>query len=186
MTDEGIVTLYWQRKEQAIRETEQKYGGQLLRLSENILFDRREAEECVSDTYLAAWNTIPPKSPVDYFFAYLARITRNGALDRWRKAKSRKRDGLLVELSQELEQCLPSPDDVPCRVEAGELMEILNSFFRSLEQRECDVFLGRYWFCTPVAELARRQGMTQSGIKSMLLRTRQKLRQYLEKEGYHL
>ena len=184
MEDARIVALYRARQETALAATSEKYGQKLYCLSYNILNSDPDAKECENDTYLAAWNAIPPHDPAGYLFSFLARICRNLSLNRWEKNHAQKRAAPVVELSRELEECLPAPDCVTRQAEEAEFARILEDFLRSLPAAECNVFLRRYWFCDPVAAIARRFAFTESKVKSMLARTRQKLRLRLEKEGY--
>lgn len=186
MEDTKIVDLYLSRDEAAIGHTEKKYGARLRRLSYGIVDDRQTAEECENDTYLQAWERIPPHEPRDYFYAFLSRIARNLSLDRCRSRDRLKRQALMVELSTELENCIPAPDDVACRMEAQLLGQIISAFLKTLPQSQCDVFLRRYWFADSIEIIARQYYMSQSKVKSMLFRTRNALREHLEKEGYDL
>lgn len=184
MDDKQIIELYWARDEEAIRQTEASYGRRLHGLSDRIVCNREDAQECVSDTYLKAWNTIPPQWP-NYFFAYLAKICRRLSLDRldWNNAIKRRAD--IVSLTAEMEQCIPdcSRDGEP---EGAQIGELLNRFLASLPQESRRVFLRRYWFTDSVAEIAQRYGIGESKVKTQLHRTRKKLRTFLEKEGIGL
>ena len=181
MTDAQIIELYWDRNEQAIRETEVAYGRKLHGLADRIVQNFEDAQECVNDTYLKTWDTIPPKRP-EYFFAYLAKICRNfalGVLD-WKSAAKRK--GEVVALTQEMEACIPDPQHER-KLEGEELGEVLNRFLESLSVDNRVIFLRRYWYLDTVAEIARRYGMTESKVKTQLHRTRAKLHSFLAKEG---
>ena len=186
MLDEQIVGLYLTRDESAIQHTAEKYGPRLRRLSYGIVADQQTAEECENDTYLQAWNRIPPQEPRSYLAAFLARITRNLSIDRCRSRDRLKRGAVMVELSAELECCIPAPDDTACRLEAQELAGIISAFLKEQPPMQRDVFLRRYWYADDIAQIARRYYMTQSKVKSMLFRTRNALRAHLEKEGYEL
>lgn len=181
MEDSQILDLYWARNEDAIRETEVSYGGRLYALADRILQCHEDSQESVSDTYMTAWNTIPPQRP-NYFFAYLAKICRNcafGILD-WKNAAKRKAD--VVFLSEEMEQCIPDPRH-DRRMEGEELGRLLNGFLGELERENRLIFLRRYWYADSVAEIAARYGISESKVKTRLYRLRQKLQHYLEKEG---
>lgn len=182
MEDDKIIELYFARSGSAITETSAKYGAFFRRISRNILSSEQDAEECVNDTYLKAWNSIPPQKP-EKLQAYLARIVRNLSLNRWKKLTADKRGGgeMSVALS-ELEECIPAADTVQRECDRAELSAALNSFLRSLPEEKRSVFLRRYWYLVPVKEIAEQSGMTESKVKSMLLRTRNELRQFLEKE----
>lgn len=181
MEDREILDLYWQRNEQAIAQTEAAHGRKLHSLSYRILASHEDAQECVSDTYMKAWQTIPPQRPT-YFFAYLAKICRFlsfGRLD-WLNAAKRKAE--LVQLTAEMELCIPDRS-VQDRVEGEQLGVLLNDFLGTLSRDNRIIFLRRYWYTDSVSEIARRYGMTESKVKTQLHRTRCKLREYLEKEG---
>lgn len=186
MNDSEIIDLYLQRDEAAVRCTSEQYGQRLRRLSFGIVADQQMAEECENDTYLQAWRSIPPHEPRSYFYVFLSRITRNLSIDRCRHRERMKRDATVVELSAELECCIPAPDDTACRMEAQELAKIISDFLKAQPQSHRDVFLRRYWYADDLAQIARRYHMTESKVKSMLFRTRNALRTHLEKEGYVL
>lgn len=185
MEERTIVQLYLDRDEQAIHATEEAYGDRLQRLAYRILEDLPEAQECENDTYLAAWERIPPHTPWDYLFAFLARITRGLAIDRLRQRGAQKRP-VVTTLSEELEQCLPTPDDTPCRVEYKELLATIEDFLRQQKRDERMMFIRRYWYCEEIAAVARQMGTTESRVKSSLFRIRNRLRQRLIEEGYEL
>lgn len=181
MTDVQIIELYWARDEQAIKETDLVYGRRLHHLADRIVSNFEDAQECVSDTYLKTWDTIPPKRP-EYFFAYIAKICRNfalGVLD-WKSAAKRK--GEVVSLSAEMEACIPDPQHER-KLEGQELGEILNRFLESLSVENRVIFLRRYWYLDTTREIAERYGFTESKVKTTLHRTRAKLHAFLAKEG---
>ena len=181
MTDAQIIELYWNRNEQAIRETEVAYGRKLHGLADRIVQNFEDAQECVNDTYLKTWDTIPPKRP-EYFFAYLAKICRNFALGVLDFKSAAKRKGEVVALTQEMECCIPDPQHER-KLEGEELREVLNRFLESLSVDNRVIFLRRYWYLDTVAEIAHRYGMTESKVKTQLHRTRAKLHSFLAKEG---
>jgi len=181
MEDAKILELYFARSEDAIRQTDKSYGRKLHTLANRILFSREDAQECVSDTYLKAWNAIPPKRP-QYFYAYLAAICRNLSLHRLERRQTAKRSAQVVELTQEMEQCIPDTRQSQ-RIEQRELSRMLDGFLGTLNQETRQIFLRRYWFGDTVPEIAARYGMTESKVKMQLSRTRGKLRTALEKEG---
>ena len=186
MEDQHIVELYWLRDEAAIAATSEKYGGRLRGLALGITKDSSTAEECENDTYLRAWNAIPPSQPVQYLFAFLARITRNLSLDVCRSRGRIKRSAFVVELSQELEQCIPAPDDTPAQVEAKLLGEAISRFLHTLPQEKREIFVRRYWYLDEITAIARRFDRTEGNVKTTLFRTRKALRLFLEQEGYTL
>lgn len=183
LDDAAIVELYLQRDETAIGHTRTKYGRRLRALAENLLEDPGASEECENDAYWKAWNAIPPHEPYTYLFAFLAKLTRRLALDRCRAKGRYKRSAPLVELTAELEQCIPGQEDVQAQLEEAEWGRRLTAFLRGLPQAERTVFLRRYWYMETIAAIAQNTGFSQSKIKSMLLRTRKKLRRWLEEEA---
>lgn len=181
MDDKQIIALFFDRDEEAIRQTDSVYGSRLLRISDNILRCREDAQECVSDTYLRTWNAIPPTRPKS-LFSYLARICRNLSLTKLNWANAAKRKAEVVSLTQEMEQCIPdSRREV--NLEAKELGRLLNAFLKTLSPENQMVFVRRYWFADSLAEIADRYGITESALIARLHRLRKKLAAYLEKEG---
>lgn len=181
MEDSKIIELFFARNEDAIRHTDDTYGRRLFTLADNIVKDHQDAEESVSDTYMKAWNTIPPQKPV-HFFAYLARLCRNFALGKldWRNAA--KRSAEVVSLTQEMELCIPD-ERRDRELEAKELGRILDAFLRTLTAENRMVFMRRYWYVDTIAEIAVRYGISESAVNMRLNRTRAKLCTYLEQEG---
>lgn len=181
MDDSKIIELFFARNEDAIKHTDDTYGRRLFRLADNIVHNDQDAEESVNDTYMKAWDTIPPQRP-EHFFAYIAKICRNFALKRidWQKAK--KRNAEVVSLTQEMENCIP--DTYRDReADARELGRILDAFLRTLTPENQMVFLRRYWYVDTIAEIAVRYGISESAVQMRLNRTRSKLAMYLAKEG---
>ena len=181
MDDSKIIELFFARNEDAIKHTDDTYGRRLFHLADNIVHNDQDAEESVNDTYMKAWDTIPPQRP-EHFFAYIAKICRNFALKRidWQKAK--KRNAEVVTLTQEMENCIP---DTYRDMEADEreLGRILDAFLRTLTPENQMVFLRRYWYVDTIAEIADRYGISESAVQMRLNRTRSKLAMYLAKEG---
>lgn len=186
LDDNRIVELYLLRDETAISQTNEKYGSRLRSLAYSIVEDRQTAEECENDTYMEAWNSIPPHEPRSYLYAFLARITRHISLNCCRNRSRLKRSAFLSELSTELEQCLPAPDDTACRVDDMVLAEVLNAFLGTLSEEKRNIFLRRYWYLDSVAAIAKRFSLSESKVKTTLFRCRNLLREHLEKEGYPL
>ena len=186
MDDAQIVELYMARDERAIEETTTQYGTKLNRISLNIVGNGSDAEECENDTYLAAWNLIPPHEPKAYLFAFLAKIIRNKSLNICKSRKTKKRSSVLVELTKEMEECIPSTNSIESNLSDDELGRIISSFLRSVKSEYCNVFLRRYWFADSIHDISERFDMSESKVKSMLFRTRNKMRDYLRKEGYRL
>lgn len=183
MRDERIVELYWSRDEQAIEHTAQKYGAYCCSIAGNILHSPEDREECVNDTWLRAWNGIPPQRPGNLKL-FLARITRNLALDKFKAQAAHKRNAGFVMVLEELEECIPAPGAVEDRVIAGELAQCINGFVRGLPVREANVFVRRYFFAESAADIGKRYGIAAGNVAVILSRTRKKLRENLEKEGY--
>ncbi len=182
MDDARIIELYWQRNETAVRETKAKYGRRCYAIAYNILHDRSDAEECENDTYMDAWNSMPPHKPTA-LAAFLGAITRRVALDTWRKKTAEKRGGDLTVSLGELEECIPSGKDIDERLTAASLAASINTFLYTLPETECNVFVRRYWHFDSIGSICARYGFGQSKVKMMLLRTREKLQAHLEKEG---
>lgn len=186
MEDIQIIDLYWARDEQALRQTDVKYGAYCRAIAQNILYDPEDSEECVWDTWLAAWNAMPPQRPA-ILRAFLGRITRNLCFDRYKAAHAEKRGGGSVALAlDELGQCVPAAPDAQQAVEEQELAQTIDRFLRGLPARECNIFLRRYWYVDGIEQIADRYGLKQNTVKSILFRTREKLRSYLRKEGFAL
>ena len=186
MDDSQIVGLFFDRDETAIRYAAEKYGKRLRALAFGIVRDYQAAEECENDTYAEAWNTIPPHSPKEYLYAFLARITRHIALNFCRDRGRLKRSGHVCELSAELEQCIPAPDDCECRIDEMAFADALNGFLESLTAEKRGIFLRRYWYLDSIADISIRFGCSESKVKTTLFRSRNRLRDYLEREGYEL
>ena len=181
MDDAGIIDLYWARDEQALTETERKYGPYCQSVSYRIVKNRQDAEECVNDAYVRAWNAIPPQRPFA-LGAFLATIVRNVSLSHYRKTRTQRRGGGMVPLLlEELEDV--AADEPEQLLEAAELSRLLDRFLRQLPQKECCVFLRRYWYMDTLEEIALRYHMALGSVKSSLFRTRKKLRTFLEQEG---
>ena len=181
MEDEAIVKLYLQREESAISHTADKYGSKLMSLARHITENDQTAEECVNDTFLKAWNSIPPNKP-DHLFPFLARICRRTAVDVIRRNKAKKRDCLVVELTHEMEECIP--DSIgEAEVPEDTLKALMNDFLGSLPRDKRMIFVRHYWFGENISEISQRYGFSESKVKTTLHRTREKLRKYLEKKG---
>ncbi len=182
MEDCQIISMYFARDSAAISETDKKYGRLCYSVADGILHCREDNEECVNDTYLAAWNTIPPRNPA-CFSAYLCRITRNLSLKKYEHRHAKKRNPDVEVPLSELSEIVRSNSDVAGEAELRELGEHITLFLRSLPQDERNVFILRYWSFRPVKAIASQLGFSQSKVKSMLMRTRGKLSEYL-KEHY--
>lgn len=183
MKDTQIIALYWSRDERAIEETQRSYGNYCYSIAFRILSDREDADECVNDTWLRAWNAIPPGRP-RRLALFLGTITRNLSLDRWKGKHAMKRGrGDFVLALDELAECVPDSRSTEDEVETAELERALNRFLHSLPERECSVFLRRYWYMEEYGCIAGRYGMNLNTVKTTIFRTREKLKRFLEKEG---
>lgn len=183
MEDQSIIQLFFDRSEQAIEETDKKYGGLCFSIAYNVLDNREDSEESVSDTYLAAWNTIPPRRP-NFLNAFLAKMTRHISIDRWRKRSAKKRGGGEIILAlEELEDCVDA-QSVETEFAKKELTRVLNQFLLSLPEMERNVFLCRYWYLDSIQIISQVSGFSQSKVTSMLHRLRGRLRKKLTEEGY--
>ncbi len=186
MEDAGIIELYMARQEAAITETSQKYGPYLNQIAYNILTSREDTEEVLSDTYLAAWNTIPPQLP-RVLRHYLSRITRNLAFDRMDYRMAARRNGNLSAVLSELEDCVPDRgSDLEAVMESREIGAVINRFLSELNRADCALFLNRYYYSMPIAALEKRFDLSEGAVKYRLGSLRKKLRRHLEKEGIAL
>ena len=184
MTDSQIIALFWERNEDAIHETDAAYGRKLFTISDKILLSQQDAEESVSDTYMKAWETIPPQKP-NYFFAYLAKICRNFSLRRIEWNAAEKRNAEIVTLTTEMEACIPD-QSYERKLEGEELGKVLNQFLDSISLESRLIFMRRYWYTDSIQEIAERYHMSQSKVKTQLHRTRNKLQLFLESEGIYV
>lgn len=183
MDDRGIIQLLECRDERAITQISGLYGLYCRTIAHNILQDDRDAEECVSDTYLRAWNTIPPEKPRSLKL-YLARIVRNLSLDRFREKNAQKRNSGFEEVLDEISEITAGSENVEERYLAKELEEAVNRFVTALPQRESGLFIRRYFYAESLDTVARRFSVTPHNAAVILSRVRAKLRAYLIKEGF--
>lgn len=182
MDDNKIIELYWNRSEDAISETAAKYGGYCYTIAYNILSNSEDSEESVNDTWLAAWNSMPPKRP-KLLAAFLGKMTRYISLDRWKNRTAAKRGGGEVPLVlEELEECISGEDSVEKEYLKKEFAMMMNGFLENLPEPERKVFLCRYWYLDSIEDIAKRFSFSESKVASMLHRTRGKLRKMLEQE----
>ena len=186
LDDNRIVELYFLRDETAIKQTSEKYGNRLRSLAYGIVNDQQTAEECENDTYMEAWNTIPPHEPRSYLYVFLARITRHISLNCCRDRSRLKRSAFICELSAEMEECIPAPDDVECRIDDMVLREALTRFLYTLDEERRNIFIRRYWYLDSIAGISKRFALSQSKVKTMLFRIRSQMKNYFEREGYDL
>lgn len=184
MKDSQIVDLFWQRDERAIHETTAKYGAYCYAVANNILRSNEDAQECVSDTWLSAWRAMPPQRP-NILRMFLAKITRNLSFNKFKSKTANKRGGGEITIVlDELEGCISAPSDVESEIQAQELGRCINCFVHTLPERDCNVFVRRYFFTEPIAEIATRYKLSENNVMVILSRTRKKLRNHLEQEGY--
>lgn len=183
MEDDKIIELYFERNENAISETAEKYGNHLYKIAFNILYDNEDSEESVNDTYMNAWNTIPPEKP-NIFFAFLSKIIRYISLNKYRAKKADKRGGgEITKAFEEIEECVPSNNNLYDEIETKELAEIISTYLKNLPETERKIFVLRYYYMYPLAHISEKFGFSQSKTASVLHRTRKKLLYHLEKEG---
>lgn len=186
MDDEEIVKLFLRRDENSIRRSKEKYGKRLNTISKNITLDSFTADEVENDTYFRAWESIPPKEPYSYLFAFLARIARNLSLTICRDRSRLKRSAFIVELSEEMEQCIPDKCDIEAELEGDMLMNSVSDFLKSVTEEKRNIFMRRYWYMDSVESISKRFGISESKVKTTLFRLRNELKAYLESEGYTL
>lgn len=186
MDDKKILDLYFARDELAIKETEKKYGSYCYSIANRILDSNEDSEETVSDTLLHTWNSIPPHRP-NFLKLFLARITRNLAVTRWRKLFSAKRGGgEMVLVLEELAGCIPDSAQIEDQLNAKELANAIRKFLDTLPEREQDMFLQRYFYVEDTDTIAARYEMSRANVNVILYRTRAKLKTYLTQEGYYV
>ena len=186
MNDNEILTLYFARAESAVTETAKKYGNYCFSIAKKILNSSQDAEECVNDTYLRAWNAIPPERPT-IFQAFLGKITRNLSFNKYKQNRTAKRGGGdIALLLGELEECVPSQVGVESQYEANLTAEIINECLLAMEQEARIVFVRRYYYADSIRDIANRFSMSESKVKSMLFRARNKLKDHLEREGVNI
>lgn len=181
MNDDEIIEMYWDRNEQAIAVTSEKYGNYCYSVAYGILHNEEDSKESVNDTYMSAWNSIPPHRPIT-LKTFLGKITRRLSIDKWRKKKAEKRGGETAEVLEELSECISQSGNPTAETEKILLDKTINSFVRGLKDTEQKIFLCRYWYAEPVKEISKRFGFSESKVKVMLMRTRNKLRKKLEEE----
>ncbi len=181
MQDKQIVDLYWARSEDAIRQTEIKYGKTLYSVSYSVTNSSRDSEECVNDTYLKAWNQMPTDRP-EMLGAYLSKITRALSVDRVRRETAEKRGGAGA-VAEELSELIPSDFSMDAHIENEALKEALNGFIQSLDKQKRVVFVKRYFFCLDIDTICAQTGLGRSAVKMMLMRMREKLGEKLREEG---
>lgn len=186
MQDEMIVDLYFKRDENAVRETQLKYNAYLLNISYNILRNRQDSEQCVNDTYLKAWNSIPPNKP-KMLSTYLGKITRRLSIDILRGKNRKKRRAKEYDLSlSELEDCVGESSSIEKQIDLALLSDLLNEYLYKVSSEARIIFVCRYYYMDSISLIAQYYGMSESKVKSILYRTRQGLKKYLIEEGFEL
>ena len=184
MEDRNIVELFFKRDQQAIRETDNKYGSYCKMIAGNILKSFQDVEECIDDTYIKLWNKIPPSRPIA-FKGFIGKITRELAYDRYRAGSAKKRGGGEIEaVLEELDECIPDSGSVESSIMGNELAGIVSDFVKKLPEKEAYIFLGRYFYAYDIAFIAGKFGMTKGNVSVTLTRIRNKLKERLMKEGY--
>lgn len=184
LTDEEIIELYWQREEKALSETDKKYGRYLFTIAYNIVHDKLDSEECLNDTYLGTWNSIPPHRP-NLFLVFLSKIMRNVAVDKYRSNMSSKRiPSSLVQSLDELDESGAYSPSVEEELAINELSELLNKWLKGLSESERFLFICRYYYADPIGDIANMLGVSERTIFRQLSKLKENLRGYLEKEGY--
>ncbi len=183
MEDREIISLFFERSEQAIEELDRKYGAAIKKTSANILSDRLDVEECVNDTYLRTWNSIPPQTP-NPLVSYVCKIARNLALDRYHANKAEKRNGTYDLVLDEMEECIPSNISLETEYDAKELTVAINRFISALNREDRYLFIRRYWYGDSVEDLAAEGKGSANRISVRLFRIRERLKKSLMKEGF--
>lgn len=183
MEDSRIIELFYARSEQAIKELSKKYGALCTHVARNILNSRQDAEECVNDAYLGAWNTIPPENP-NPLRTYICRIVRNLSIMRYHSNTAKKRNSYYDAALDELEDCITSASSVEDEISVRELSRLLDAFLDNLDVENRVIFVRRYWYSDSVSEIAEKLGVSSNNISVRLSRIRSKLKKILEKEGY--
>lgn len=183
MEDEKIIELYWQRNEEALKQTNHKYGAFCYYIAHNILKNEEDSEECVNDTWFKTWTVIPPKRP-EFFQAFLGKITRNLSLDRYRKSRALKRGGGSMDvIYEELEECIADYGTEDTHTDTIVITDAVSRFLTGLSRDARIIFVRRYWYADSVGQIAEHYGMSESKVKSSLMRSRNKLKAFLEEEG---
>lgn len=182
LKDQLIIKLFFERSERAIVELSRKYGKLCKSLANNILKNEQDAEECVNDAYLAAWNMIPPKEP-NPLSSYICRITRNLSLKRYRFNTAKKRNSYYDVILEEIADCLSAGEEVEDKILMREMSERVNFFLGKMKKKDRVIFVQRYWFCDSISEIAQKMGVSTNYVTVHLHRTREKLKKYLESEG---
>ena len=186
MEDGLIINLYFERNERAIIESEKKYGKYCFTIANNILSNECDSEECVNDTWSKTWSAIPPQKP-NNFKLFLAKISRNLAFDKLRMERRERRGGRNLTLAlDEISEIISDGENIEEELEAKELTALINEFLRGLSERDCNVFIRRYFFIESIDTISEKYGLSYANISKILSRTRKKLKGFLQKEGYFI
>lgn len=186
MEDSVIVQLYWDRDQRAITETASKYGSYCTSIAKNILGNNEDAKECVNDTYMSAWNSIPPHRP-GILSTFLGKITRNISFNRYKHNKAAKRGGNeIVAVLDELSECISGKDNIEQEIEYKELVQSIDSFLDTLSTEKRSIFICRYWYTDSISEIAKQFNMRENTVSMTLNRIRSKLQKYLKERGYNI
>lgn len=186
MEDNQIVQLYWDRNENAIKYTEEKYGNYCKSIAKNIVGNFEDAEECVNDTYINAWNAMPPHKP-SILAAFLGKITRNISFNRYKRNKAEKRgNGEMDLILDELSECTAGTNDTEKEIEYQELIKAINEFLVSLSEYKRNIFVCRYWYSDSISSIAKAYGVKENAVSMALGRLRKKLRAYLLERGFEV
>lgn len=182
MEDTGIIRLFFERNEEALKNTRTKYGYLIKTITLNITGNKSDAEECENDTYLKLWNTIPPENPV-YFKAYIGRLARNAALSRYRFNKASKRDTGLYVLLSELEECIPSESNAETEFDGKYVSTVISDWLKTLEKENRVLFIKRYWYGESIKDLAELKGVSPARLSSLMFSLRKQLKEELTRKG---
>ena len=185
LEDHNIVDLYWFRDENAISETDKKYGSYCSTIANNILYNLEDSKECVNDTYLKTWNSIPPTRP-KILKSFLGKITRNLALNIYKSKNCQKRKGEVPLVLDELKECIPSQNDIDTEMEEKYLTKYINEFLKSLPREKRIIIVQRYWYLYSIKDIAEKNNLSQSNVKMTLSRFRTKLKEFLEERGQYI
>lgn len=186
MDDKEIIDLYFKRDEEAIPETEKKYGAYCLSVAKNILGNTEDAKECLNDTLLVLWNEIPPKKP-EVFLSFIGKITRNISLNLYRKNTAKKRGGIESDaVFDEMSEFVSDKEEIESAFERKELINEINIFLKKLPAEKRNIFILRYWGFESAAEIAKRFGKNETAVHNSLQRTREKLKKHLAERGFNL
>lgn len=182
MNDKRIIELFFERSEKAISELSSRYGGTVLRIAQNLLHNRQDAEECANDTYLSVWNAIPPQRP-ESLTAFVCKIARNTAINRLQYDHAQKRGGENEACFEELQECIPSGESAEARYEASFISELIDEFLDTLSKKNRMIFVRRYWYQDPIKDIAAETELTEGTVRTRLTRLRDKLKEFLESRG---